>query len=346
MRHSRPPPAVSHQFVLAAMLLGVAAQALAASVDAFPTRPVRVVVPAAAGGTLDIIVRTLAPGMSEGLGQVVVVENRATSSTTAAEEYVARATADGHTLFMAGTSRATNPIVYIQLSYDSWGDLIWVSLVATSGSALVTGPATQAATVRADRSRESPPRPASVWHGGPRLQRPSGGRDVQPDGPCDADPGAIPGSRPRPHRSPRRADPRHFRQHPGGDPARPRGQAARPRRHVGDALIPDARRAHDRGGRPRRLRGDGSLRADHPRQDAQRLCHPPEHRGSAGAQAGTRQGALRQPGTGRGRQHPRGVSTPHHPRVAAPRQGDQGGGNQTSMRRGSLLVSRLSVFQG
>jgi tripartite-type tricarboxylate transporter receptor subunit TctC len=133
--------------VITAMLLG--APVLAAGADsAFPTRPVRVVVPAAAGGTLDIIVRTLAPGMSEGLGQVVVVENRPTSSTTVAEEYVARATPDGHTLFMAGTSRATNPILYTKLSYDPLRDLASVSLVATSGNALVTGPATPVATLR------------------------------------------------------------------------------------------------------------------------------------------------------------------------------------------------------
>ena len=134
--------------VLVPALLGTPAQTLGASGDTFPSRPVRVVVPAAAGGTLDIIVRTLAPGMSEGLGQVVVVENRATSSTTVAEEYVARATPDGHTLFMAGTSRATNPILYTKLSYDPLRDLVSVSLVATSGNALVAGPALPATTVR------------------------------------------------------------------------------------------------------------------------------------------------------------------------------------------------------
>jgi tripartite-type tricarboxylate transporter receptor subunit TctC len=150
MKHSGQPPDARRQLLVTAVaaLVGAAPQAFAASADAFPSRPVRVVVPAAAGGTLDIIVRTLAPGMSEGLGQVVVVENRATSSTTVAEEYVARATPDGHTLFMAGTSRATNPILYTHLSYDPLRDLASVSLVATSGNALVTGPATPAATVR------------------------------------------------------------------------------------------------------------------------------------------------------------------------------------------------------
>ena len=140
--------AASRQLLAVLVLLSAPAQAFAAGAEAFPSRPVRIVVPAAAGGTLDIIVRTLAPGMSEGLGQVIVVENRATSSTTVAEEYVARATPDGHTLFMAGTSRATNPILYTRLSYDPLRDLVSVSLVATSGNALVVGPATPAATVR------------------------------------------------------------------------------------------------------------------------------------------------------------------------------------------------------
>jgi tripartite-type tricarboxylate transporter receptor subunit TctC len=147
MERRQQSPA-GRQLLAVLVLLSAPTQAFAAGAEAFPSRPVRIVVPAAAGGTLDIIVRTLAPGMSEGLGQVVVVENRATSSTTVAEEYVARATPDGHTLFMAGTSRATNPILYTKLSYDPLRDLVSVSLVATSGNALVTGPATQAATVR------------------------------------------------------------------------------------------------------------------------------------------------------------------------------------------------------
>lgn len=135
---------------LAAALVEVALAQGAApgAAQAFPLRPVRIIVPAAAGGTLDIIARTLSPGMSEGFRQPVVVENRATSSTTVAEEYVARATPDGHTMFMAGTSRATNPHLYIKLSYDPLRDLTSVSLVATSGNALVVGPATPAKTVR------------------------------------------------------------------------------------------------------------------------------------------------------------------------------------------------------
>jgi tripartite-type tricarboxylate transporter receptor subunit TctC len=163
MKRSSQPSVASRQLLVVVALLGAPLMAGGAD-SAFPSRPVRVVVPAAAGGTLDIIVRTLAPGMSEGLGQVVVVENRATSSTTVAEEYVARATPDGHTLFMAGTSRATNPILYTKLSYDPLRDLASVSLVATSGNALVTGPATPAATVR-DLIELAKSRPGQLLYG-------------------------------------------------------------------------------------------------------------------------------------------------------------------------------------
>jgi tripartite-type tricarboxylate transporter receptor subunit TctC len=116
--------------------------------QAFPSRPVRIVVPASAGGTLDIIARTLSQTMSEGFGQPVIVENRPGASTTVAEEYVARATPDGHTMFMAGTSRATNAHLHTRLSYHPLRDLTSVCLVATSGNALVVGPALQAKSVR------------------------------------------------------------------------------------------------------------------------------------------------------------------------------------------------------
>jgi tripartite-type tricarboxylate transporter receptor subunit TctC len=142
--------ALAPGIAIAFVLMGPASGYCAATAepDPFPGRPVRIIVPAAAGGTLDIIARSLSPGMGEGLRQIVVVENRATSSTTVAEEYVARATPDGHTMFMAGTSRATNPHLYTNLSYDPLRDLTSVSLVATSGNALVVGPATPAKSVR------------------------------------------------------------------------------------------------------------------------------------------------------------------------------------------------------
>ena len=132
----------------AIMALGGMFPATSSPAQAFPSRPVRIIVPASAGGTLDIIARTLSQGMSAGFGQPVIVENRPGASTTVAEEYVARATPDGHTMFMAGTSRATNARLHTRLSYDPLRDLTSVCLVATSGNALVVGPALQVKSVR------------------------------------------------------------------------------------------------------------------------------------------------------------------------------------------------------
>jgi tripartite-type tricarboxylate transporter receptor subunit TctC len=114
----------------------------------FPSRPVRIIVPASAGGTLDIIARTVAQGTGESFRQPVIVENRPGASTTVAEEYVARATPDGHTMFMAGTSRATNAHLHTRLTYHPLRDLASVCLVATSGNALVVGPALAVKSVR------------------------------------------------------------------------------------------------------------------------------------------------------------------------------------------------------
>ena len=132
----------------AALIVAALAAAQPVPAQNFPSRPVRILVPASAGGTLDIIARTISQGMSEGLGQPVIVENRPGASTTVAEEQVVRATPDGHTLFMSGTSRATNAYLHTRLAYDPLRDLASVCLVATSANALVVGPALPAKTVQ------------------------------------------------------------------------------------------------------------------------------------------------------------------------------------------------------
>jgi len=115
---------------------------------AYPEKPIRIIVPFAPGGNIDLTARIVAPGLTERLGQPVVVENRAGSATTVAEEYIARSAPDGYTLMMAGTSRATNPHMYARLAYDPLNDLTGVSLVATSGNVLIVNPSLPAKTVR------------------------------------------------------------------------------------------------------------------------------------------------------------------------------------------------------
>ena len=138
------------------------------------------IVPASAGGTIDIITRTLAPGLSEGLGQAVVVENRATSSTTVAEEYVARATPDGHTMFMAGTSRATNPHLYTKLAYDPLRDLTSVTLSRPAATRWWRALRCRRRGAGTDRYRQVAAGQPLLRDGGVRLEQPSCSRDVQP----------------------------------------------------------------------------------------------------------------------------------------------------------------------
>ncbi|MBI2320413.1 MAG: hypothetical protein HYU75_26275 [Betaproteobacteria bacterium] len=103
-------PRFAFGLVVGALTAPPAAVSFAQTLPAhgFPSRPVRIIVPSAPGGTLDIITRAVTQRLGEGLGQPAIAENRAGSATTVAEEYVARSAPDGYTLLMAGTSRATN----------------------------------------------------------------------------------------------------------------------------------------------------------------------------------------------------------------------------------------------
>jgi tripartite-type tricarboxylate transporter receptor subunit TctC len=102
----------------------------AAAADAWPDRPVHLIVPLAAGGPTDTVARILADRLSKTLGQQVVVENKPGGGTNVANEYVAHAEPDGYTALYATSSLATNVGLYRSLSYDPATDLAPVSLVA------------------------------------------------------------------------------------------------------------------------------------------------------------------------------------------------------------------------
>src|SRR4051794_29539848 len=92
--------------LLSAALLAIAGTALAQS--SYPTKPVRLVIGYAPGGVIDIFARIVAPGLSEVLGQPVVVDNRPGANSTIGTDHVAKAEPDGYTLLLAGTSHAMN----------------------------------------------------------------------------------------------------------------------------------------------------------------------------------------------------------------------------------------------
>ena len=134
-------------------LAGLPALPAAAQTDAaagYPNRPVRIVVGFAAGAINDLMLRSIAPGLSERLGQPVVVDNKPGAGGLIAAEHTARATPDGYTALLAPTSTmAVNPAVYAKLSYDPRRDFAPVSLVGNSVLYLSASSALPATTLPA-----------------------------------------------------------------------------------------------------------------------------------------------------------------------------------------------------
>lgn len=115
--------------------------------QAFPAKPIRIVVPLAPGGGVDIISRTVAQKMAESLKQTVLVDNRPGGATVIGTEIVAKAPPDGYTLVMASSSHAIHGILH-KLPYDPIRDFAGVSLVATSPLVLVVHPSVPAKSVK------------------------------------------------------------------------------------------------------------------------------------------------------------------------------------------------------
>jgi len=125
----------SRRAAVAALLVLATAAAQAAS---FPTRPIRLLVGASAGGTTDTLAREIADDMTKTLGQPVIVENKPGAGGNIAAQEVARAPADGHTLLVSFTSHTMNASLMKKLPYDPIADFTPVALLAKVSSVLVT----------------------------------------------------------------------------------------------------------------------------------------------------------------------------------------------------------------
>jgi tripartite-type tricarboxylate transporter receptor subunit TctC len=122
---------------LSLLLLACGAPAHA---QTFPTKPIRIVVPAVPGGGTDILARLLSPRLSAILGQSMIIDNRAGASTNIGTEYVARAAPDGYTVLIATTPHAVNPTLFRKLPFDPIRDFTMVSQLATTTTVLVVHP--------------------------------------------------------------------------------------------------------------------------------------------------------------------------------------------------------------
>lgn len=124
------------------------APALHAQEPAYSKQPVTLVVPFPAGGPTDAMARVLAQKLGDRLGQPVLIDNRGGAGGSIAAELVARAPADGHTLFFGTTgTMAINPSLYKKLRYDPVKDFAPVSLMATTMNVLVVSPQVPAKTL-------------------------------------------------------------------------------------------------------------------------------------------------------------------------------------------------------
>ena len=119
-----------------------------ASAQAYPTRPVHMIVPLTAGSAADIFARRLALPMGENWSQPVVVENRPGAGTTLGADMVAKAAPDGHTLLVNSAAFAVTAAIYQKLSYDPLKDFAPVSQVATAPIVVVVAPSLGAKSVK------------------------------------------------------------------------------------------------------------------------------------------------------------------------------------------------------
>jgi tripartite-type tricarboxylate transporter receptor subunit TctC len=130
--------------LLALLLVGAA---LHAGAQAYPTRSVKIVVPATPGGAIDLIARTLAEKLTPALGQPVVVENKPGAANNLGTDFVAKSPPDGYTLVIVASSHATNKHLYRNLPYDPVKDFEPVVYTHVVPLLLAVNPSVQAKTV-------------------------------------------------------------------------------------------------------------------------------------------------------------------------------------------------------
>jgi tripartite-type tricarboxylate transporter receptor subunit TctC len=116
------------------------ALAASASAQGYPVKPVRYLVPMSPGSGADTIGRIVAGGMSQALGQQVVIDNRTGAAGNIGAELAAKSPPDGYTVFQASMTHAVNATLYTNLAYDLVRDFAAVTLVATSPSIVVVHP--------------------------------------------------------------------------------------------------------------------------------------------------------------------------------------------------------------
>lgn len=112
----------------------------AASAEGFPSRPIHLILPYAPGGIIEFVGRTLAQKLGETLGKPVIVEDRPGAGGIVGVDYVAHSRPDGYDIVLVDPAIVTNPTLHKSLPYDTFKDLVTISIVATAPEVLVVAP--------------------------------------------------------------------------------------------------------------------------------------------------------------------------------------------------------------
>lgn len=160
-----------------------------AAAQAFPTKPIHIVVPYPPGGSLDVTTRPIAAAMSESMGQSVVVENRTGASGMIGTDYVAKAAPDGHTLLMIYEGNIIAPAVFPKLNHDPIRDFAPITNVTVGPHIIVAHPSLPANSLKEliELARREPgkltfgsPGTASGQHlAGELFKQQAGGLDIR-----------------------------------------------------------------------------------------------------------------------------------------------------------------------
>ena len=130
-----------------AFLLAACALSLPLAAQTFPSKPVRLIVPYAPGGSVDLLARVMRDGLQDAFGQPVVVENRAGAGGAIGIEAVAKSPPDGHTLVLSGSGAITVNVHLTKLPYDPAKDLAPVSMLTTLPIVIAVHPSVPARSV-------------------------------------------------------------------------------------------------------------------------------------------------------------------------------------------------------
>jgi tripartite-type tricarboxylate transporter receptor subunit TctC len=136
----------------------------AMAVEKFPVRPIRLIIPAGAGGVTDILARNIAPKLSDALGQQVVIDNRPGASGIVGSQIVAKSAPDGHTLLMAFPSHVVNQSLYPDIPYDTTKDFAPITMVSAVAPVLIVS-AQSPARSTAELIALAKARPGQLNHG-------------------------------------------------------------------------------------------------------------------------------------------------------------------------------------